>query len=506
METSRLTEIEKLNTILKLNRLLNSTLEIDTLLNIILSTIAETFSAEASSIILLDVASNTLHFRSATGEKKEEIKNFMLKAGEGIAGWVVENGKSLLVGNPERDKRFHREISERMNFPTKSILCAPLKLESHVIGAIEILNPREKKIFSEEDLAFLEELSIHVALAVRNARLYTDVTMENAELKLELGLKHDIIGSTKAISDVLHLVSKIASSDINVLITGDSGTGKELVARAIHANSSRARGPFVSVNCAAIPDTLLESELFGYEKGAFTGATTSRRGRVEQADSGTLFLDEIGDMTAASQAKILRVIQDRKVERIGSEKGIEIDTRLIAATNKNLAKEMSENRFRQDLFYRLNEVYLHLPSLEERREDIPLLVNHFVAKYSKLYSRTILEISKGAMGALMKRSWPGNIRELENTIKRAIVLLDGERLTVESLDYGNNADGGGGAKDGLPPVEDAPLVSLAEAEAAHIDRVLAHTNWKKAEAAKLLGISRPTLDRKIEHYSLKEIS
>ena len=306
-----------------------------------------------------------------------------------------------------------------------------------------------------------------------------------------------LVGNSQAMQEVFALTRKVAKADVTVLLTGESGTGKELLARAIHNLSLRRDKPLLAVNCAALLNSLLESELFGHEKGAFTGAVSKRKGKFELAHQGTLFLDEIGDMSLEAQAKILRIIEEGKFEPIGSEKTIQVDNRIVAATNRNLVKETEEGRFRRDLYYRLNEFAISLPPLRERREDVPLLISHFVKEFNKELSKQVEGVSDVALNYLEKHSWPGNVRELRSVIKRAMILIDGDVIWLEHLPFEINLM----SEETLE--EEGEFLPLKENEKRYIARILARTKWNKSQAANILEISRHRLDRKINLYNLK---
>ncbi len=307
-----------------------------------------------------------------------------------------------------------------------------------------------------------------------------------------------MVGKCQAMQGVFDLIRKVAKADVAVLLTGESGTGKELLAQAIHNLSARKDKPFLAVNCAALPDNLLESELFGHEKGAFTGAVSKRRGKFELAHQGTLFLDEIGDMSFGAQAKILRIIEEGRFEPIGSEKTIGVDNRIVAATNRDLVKEVREGRFRRDLYYRLNEFAISLPPLRERKEDIGLLIDHFIKQFNKELNKQVEGVSDVALSYLKKHNWPGNIRELRSVIRRAMILMDGGVIWLEHLPFEIRLRG----EEALEVVEEETL-PLEENEKRYIARILARTKWNKSRAANILKISRHRLDRKINLYNLK---
>jgi two-component system, NtrC family, response regulator HydG len=344
-----------------------------------------------------------------------------------------------------------------------------------------------------------EVLKISLARALEHSGLKT----ENAALKSRLGADYDlrnIIGKSRPMKALIDMMAMIAPSEATVLITGESGTGKELIAKSIHHNSPRKDHPLVVVNCAALTETLLESELFGHEKGAFTGADRRREGRFMKADKGTIFLDEIGEMSAAMQARLLRVIQEREIQRVGGEETLKVDVRIIAATNRSLEDEVKNGTFREDLFYRLNVVTLHIPPLRERHEDIPLLAQHFLEKYSDKNHKKVKGFSPLAMDMLLKYPWPGNVRELENTIERAVILLPDDYITDKELPFTiteSHAERSGRA---APPPTVAANRPLEEIEREAILATLEDTGGNKSETARRLGINRKTLHKKLKEY------
>jgi len=336
---------------------------------------------------------------------------------------------------------------------------------------------------------------IQIVKAVRRALDRQTLVLENQALRAELeGSRRDrsIIGNSIAIRQTLDLVSQVAPSSATVLLTGESGTGKELVARAIHRGSQREKRPFIAVNCAALPETLLEAELFGHEKGAFTGATSQRQGRFELADKGTLFLDEIGETTPQLQVKLLRALQEGEFERVGGSRSVKVDVRVVAATNADLREEVSAGRFREDLFYRLNVIHVELPPLRDRKDDVPLLAHHFLRKYAEKNAKEIGGITKAAIDRMMTWDWPGNVRELENAIERAVVLCRGDSLDVDELPP-HIRQGETEAR-----VLNVPIgTPLADIEEMVIRETLAVTKGDKRLAAQLLGIATRTIYRKI---------
>ncbi|HAE88204.1 TPA: Fis family transcriptional regulator, partial [Candidatus Marinimicrobia bacterium] len=324
---------------------------------------------------------------------------------------------------------------------------------------------------------------------------------ENISLKKELGAKYNfsnIIGNSPAMKQVFHMVTRVANSTSNVLITGRSGTGKELIARAIHANSPRKNEPFVPINCGALPETLFESELFGYKKGAFTGASQDKDGVFKSASGGTLFLDEVGEIPVHIQVKLLRAIETKEIKPLGSSNPIRVNVRIVSATNKDLLKEVEEGNFREDLYYRLNIVEIHLPSLRKRQEDIPLLVTHFIHKYNHELKRKVKGVDNDTMKALINYPWKGEVRELENMIERAVLLCDGEFLTIENLQGANLDDPVSGRY--FPP---ALKQAVREFEKCHIQKILEQVEFDKSKAAEMLDIGLSSLYRKIDDLCIE---
>jgi Nif-specific regulatory protein len=496
-----LSSISALITLYKVSTIINSSLELNEVLSRIMNSVTDVVEAEAGSILLIDEETGNLFFEVATGEKGEEVKKFEIEMGEGIAGWVAQTGEVLLVPDATKDSRHLHEVSEKIKFDTKSILCVPLKLDGVVIGVVEVINKINKPSFTEDDIPILNAFANQAAIAIGNAKLYGRVRDENkdlSDLKETLAIKHDIIGKSRKMEEVYEVIKKVSKSKASVLLRGDSGTGKELVARAIHRNSPRKEGPFVAVSCAALSENLLESELFGHEKGAFTGAISRKPGKFELADGGTVFLDEVGDISPSLQIKLLRVLQEREFERVGGTKTIKVDVRIIAATNKNLERAIEEGAFRDDLYYRLNVVPIHLPPLRERKDDILLLVDHFLRKYSKEMGKNVMRITPEATDMLLSYDWPGNVRELENVIERAVVLGENDMILPEHI------------PDSLKPADNGSIhvgQSFEESQRSFkrqfLLKTLIHTNWNQSQAAKILKIQRTYLSRLIKELDIK---
>ncbi len=331
------------------------------------------------------------------------------------------------------------------------------------------------------------------------------VRVENIQLRERLAVESEIVGNSPAVRKIELEIARAAPSRATILIRGESGVGKELVARAVHYSSPRKQGPFVCLNCAALSETLLESELFGHEKGSFTGATERKIGKFEAADGGTLMLDEIGEMSPTVQAKFLRVLEGHSFERVGGSEAITADVRVIAATNRDLEKEVAEGKFRRDLYFRLHVVEIFVSPLRKRQEDIPLLAEHFLRKYNEETGRRIRGFSGDALRAISKYRWPGNVRELKNVIERAVVLARSDRIHTDDLALSSLATAGDSV-DAITDPDDYEPMSLADVERLHVLATLKATGWNKSRTAGILGIERSTLDRKIRRYKLNEQS
>ena len=387
---------------------------------------------------------------------------------------------------------------------THAVLCAPLSVFGRTLGALYLSDTSPSAAFDSHHLELVTGIAAIAAVALENARHLDWLQSEARRLQADLEIEHTMVGEAACMREVYQFVSKVAPRDSTVLISGESGTGKELVARAIHANSARAQNAFVPINCAALVETLLESELFGHEKGAFTGAIAQKRGKLEVADRGTVFLDEVGELAPPLQVKLLRVLQEREFERVGGTRPIKVDIRFIAATNCDLAQAVKDGCFRQDLYYRLNVVSLTVPPLRDRREDIPLLASYFVRKYSVSCHRQVAGISAEARACLLVYDWPGNVRELENAIERAIVMGSSDRILPQDLPEAvierATAESTGSPERGVG--EYHALVSEAKRQA--IMAAVERASGNYAQAARLLGLQPTYLHRLIRNLSLKE--
>jgi len=417
----------------EINKAIHSTLELRRSLYKVLDILAENLGMNRGSITLLSPDTSEIHVEVAHGISLEAKTRGRYKRGEGITGCVIESGRPMAIPRLENEPLFLDRTGSRKGVDKSriSFICVPIKEGKRVIGTLSVDRIFEESYPLDEDVRLLSIIS---SLIARKAAILEKINREkeqlreeNLRLRKELSNKYsfsNIIGNSRKMQEVFHLISQVAKSNANVLLLGESGTGKELAANAIHYNSLRTTKPLVKINCAALPANLVEAELFGYEKGAFTGANRQKEGRFELANKGTIFLDEIGSLELDSQGKLLRVLQEKELERIGGTRTIKVNVRLIAASNKDLSKEVEKGTFREDLFYRLNVYPIYLPPLREREADLLLLADFFLEKYSTEYRKDIKRISTPAIDALNQYHWPGNVRELENCIERAVLLCE----------------------------------------------------------------------------------
>ena len=427
-----------------------------------------------------------------------------------LTSTVLRDGQAVMARNVMDDSNLGNRDS-RGEILATSVICAPVRMEGGILGLVHLYTTDMEKTTDPEDLEFTLAVADTVGVALENlskrqllAENLNLMRSENTQLREQLGVQSEIVGSSEVMLHVTRQIARAAPSRATVLIRGESGVGKELVARAVHFSSPRQQGPFVCLNCAALSETLLESELFGHEKGAFTGATDRKIGKFEQSDGGTLLLDEIGEMSPTVQAKFLRVLEGHSFERVGGAQQLKVDVRVIAATNRDLEKDVAEGKFRRDLYFRLHVLEIVVPGLRKRPEDIPELAEFFLRKFNEETGRKLKGYTPRAMEELLRYRWPGNVREMKNVIERAVVLAQGDyvdhdELILSTLKTAGETESGGTYASTSGAYEPT---SLADMEREHILRTLKSTGWNKSRAATILGIERSTLDRKIRRYEL----
>jgi len=423
-------KIRELTVLYEVSQLIGLSFDGQRVLSDILKTFHARLGMNRGTITLLNPLTGELEIRAAHGMTEEEVKRGRYMVGEGITGKVVETGEPVAVPQIEKEPLFLNRTRSRDHLTKSDIsfICVPIKTGSTIYGTLSVDRLFSEEVAFEEDVRLLSIIASMIAQGLKIQQMVQDekrqLLSENITLREKLEERYslyNIVGTSNKMSEVFQMIEQIANTDVTVLIRGESGTGKELVASAIHFNSPRASKPFLKLNCAVLPDNLIESELFGHEKGSFTGATEQRRGRFERADGGTLFLDEIGTLNLTAQAKLLRVLQEKEFERIGGNRTFRVDVRIIAATSKDLERSIEERTFREDLFYRLNVFPIFMPPLRVRKTDILLLADHFVEKFNQKHKKDVRRISTPAIDMLIQYHWPGNVRELENCIERAVL-------------------------------------------------------------------------------------
>jgi transcriptional regulator with GAF, ATPase, and Fis domain len=427
--------------------------------------------------------------RASRNVRKEAITDAHGAISDSIVRQVVEHGRPVIVSDALSDTTFGRSESV-IAMKLSSVMCAPLMSQGQVIGALYVGNDKIKHLFDRTQLELLSIFASQASLILQNAMLLTALRADKAKLVAELRDKKfgEIIGACPSMLEVFRKLQKVAGTDISVLITGETGTGKELIAKELHRRSHRETGPFVTINCGAIPENLIESELFGHVRGAFTGAIASRPGKFQVADKGTLFLDEIGELPLNLQVKLLRALQERVVYRVGDSKPEKVDIRVVAATNRNLEEEIRAGRFREDLYYRLNVVNIWLPPLRDRGDDVLIIAKALLTKYADELSSSVRGFSPAALAAIKKYAWPGNIRQLENRIRKALVLCDQTLLSAEDLDLG------AGAETNIMPLEKAK----EEFQRRYVLEALERNNGNRTQTARDLGVDPRTIFRYLE--------
>ena len=533
----RLEQKNKIQQVLiDISRVVTSSLDLDEVFQNIMAIMEKSLKLEKGSLVLYEPQSGSLRLVAAIGLSTEEIERGTYQPGEGITGKVYESGQPVFIHSVQNDPDFLNRVGYlnyfKSNASNVNLLSAPVKSEHSIIGVVSVFIVNQKNLDSQTYLDFLQVVASMISQAIKIHNLVEDakkeISRENILLKRELREKYKfgaLIGRSKVMEKLFEKVRLVSDSRASVLITGESGTGKEMIASAIHYNSNRSDKPFIKINCAAIPEHLLESELFGHTKGSFTGAYSDKKGKFEIADGGTIFLDEIGEMDINLQSKLLRVLQEKEIEAVGSVKVKKVDVRILAATNANLETLISEKKFRSDLYYRLNVVNLTMPPLRERPEDIPILIFHFLERYTKENSKEIKGITRDAHKILTAYNWPGNVRELENIIERSVVLTQNSSLDTddfsdikekigvsEQFKSISDSDETGLAIEGsnfysntyLDSLDGRALeVIIGEVESRLILYSLKKFRYTKTRVAKYLGINRNTLDKRIKELNIE---
>jgi len=488
MSTERQNSFEALY---EITRAINSILEPGALLERILSAAMEHLNAERGFVLLARDDGPEAFSVAAAKNFGPPQSSDAFAASSSVVRSVLETGEPVLTYDAQADERFEdsRSIAAQRIL---SIICIPLRSSERTTGAVYLDSSVSRKAFTEESMKFLTVFGHLAAVALENARRYDRLRAENRRLQEAVDLTRrftHLVGTSAAWTRVLERMERVLDVDAAVFITGESGTGKEIIARTIHEHGSRKGGPFVAVNCSAVPEQLIESEFFGSLRGAFTGATADRKGLVEAADGGTLFLDEVTDLPTLLQSKLLRLLQEKEYRRVGDTKNRIADIRVIAATNRRPAEEVKQGRLREDLYFRLNVVGIHLPPLRDRKEDIPLLAQHFLRRAAEQHRRPVESIQPDAMHVLLASEWKGNVRELQNALERAVVLCNGTQLTRKDFVLDDVA---GAAERSTP-------TTLAELERQFIETTLAENGGNRTRTAEILGVSLRWLQ-----YRLKE--
>ena len=482
--------------LLAVGDLLQREVDLDVLLREIVDRIVAAVSADRGTLYLVDARRGELYSKAG---HLPELREIRLQLGQGLAGAVAQSGQLVNLPAAEQDRRFWKKVDAQTGYRTRSMMVAPVRARGgEIIAVVQVLNAKHGR-FEDADEERLRRLCAEAATAIETTSLYDELRRGGGKKPLPERYRYNrIVGESAAMRAVYELLRKAAATSATVLLRGESGTGKELIARAIHVNGARARGPFVKLDCTTLPPTLMENELFGHEKGAYTGADARAVGRCEAADGGTLFIDEIGELPLALQAKLLRFLQDREFERVGGTRTHTADVRVVAATHRDLEEMVGRGEFREDLYYRCKVVQVTLPPLRERgAADIARLAEHFLAIYGKKHGKAVA-LGADAIARLTAYRWPGNIRELEHCIEAAVVLCDGSTIEPAQLSLPN-----------APPPAAAPsgeyvARTLAEVERDHIVSTLRVFGGNRSEAARALGIGRNTLLRKLKTFGVDQ--
>lgn len=484
---------------------------------------SELLGLNRGRVVMPEGEKGELAIRYAYGLTRDEIRRGRYALGEGVTGRVMQTGETVIVQDIDAEPRYLARAVRRSALPqeTVSFIALPVECEGRTVGVLGVHRLRSRPRALADDMAILRTLATLIGQVLQVQRLVLERTArleeENRALKQALSQRggahaaFGIVGNAPSLQRALHQIEQVAGTEATVLLLGESGTGKELFARALHLQSPRAEAPFVKINCAAIPETLFEAELFGFEKGAFTGATQARVGRFEQASGGTLFLDEIGDVPLAMQVKLLRVLQERVIERLGSHREIAVDVRIVAATHQDLQRLVDAGRFRLDLFYRLNVIPVQLPALRERPEDIKHLARHFLNQLNQGYQRNAV-LSPEGLAALVAHPWPGNIRQLYNVLERLVLLAEGGEIAPAAVDFalatevGNPATAVAAQVPATRPHDSVvrSYRTVGIGEGAEIERALHEASGNKSRAAQALGLTLRQLNYRIQRLALTD--
>jgi Nif-specific regulatory protein len=498
-------EVRKLSTLLEASQALSATLDLHAALQRVLEILDRHHGALRSTVVLLNDKTGEVELEASAGAVASD-RRVRYRVGEGITGQVVQTGKPIVVPRVSREPRFLGRAAERPELPEQELtyISAPVTLEGRTVGAVGIDLRYKADRDYHRTTKFLGVVGSMIGQAVKVHRLIEaerqQLVDENTHLRQELQERYDfsnLVGTSGPMRQVYEQVSQVARTNTTVMLRGESGTGKELIAHAIHYNSPRAKKPFIKVSCAALPQDLIESELFGYEKGAFTGAQATKKGRFELAHGGTLFLDEIGELNLATQVKLLRVLQEREFERLGSVETVRADIRLVAATNKDLERAIAAGEFREDLYYRLNVFAIFVPPLRERKPDVLLLADHFLEKFSREHGKKVKRISTPAIDMLASYHWPGNVRELANVIERAVVVCDAQVVHAHHLPPTLQTAEASGTR------ATATLKTSLEAfEKDQLQDALKSARGNRAKAARLIGTTERIFNYRVKRYGI----
>ena len=493
-------QVERLRSTLNIASKLSMAEDAAPLLDLIAHEATRLLNCDRSSIFLWDRDRNEVEARPALGVKNSSLR---LPAGEGIVGETLRTGKSISVDDAYDDPRFNQEVDRKYGYRTRNLICVPLRdAQNTIVGAFEGINQNDNRPFTQDDIECLSQLGTQATVALKNLQERNLLHRSNTQLAAQVTKGVSIVGESMAITALRDTVRRLASTDLPVLVLGESGTGKEVVAQSLHYEGNRASCPFVAVNCAALTESLLESELFGHERGAFTDARDMRQGKFELADGGTLFLDEIGDMSPGGQAKLLRVLEQKVITRVGGSQSIPINVRIIAATNSNLSEAVRAKKFREDLYYRLGVVTLDLPALRDRPEDILPLAEFFLRRFAIQAKRPQLQLSSEARRRLQSHTWPGNVRELRNLMERIAFLCPADRIEPGDLAFILSPESD---NTKLPALDLGLDDATREFRRDFIRRSIHHVADNMTDAAKLLGLHRSNLYRKMKQLEMKEV-